>query len=194
MMLRTVGWGENQADVRKNGSEIFIHCIYFYYFWVWHQYLLILNCLQDELESYIHVEWHFQRIFKWLLIIKNILKDLKHNPTKAFNWLLRNYLLMGRYSLLPHTTKRRTTTNLKTKTNQNCQKIKLYGSLTTKELKKKHSSRPVGGAEMGNQCGEDSQHGCHWWSEQSHIRVQINREEQPGSNTDHTTQGSSVEN
>ena len=35
----------------------------------------------------------------------------------------------------PHTTKRRTT-NLKTKNNQNCQKIKLYGSPTTKELKK----------------------------------------------------------
>ena len=29
--------------------------------------------------------------------------------------------------------------------NQNCQKIKLHGSLTTKELKKKHSSRLVGG-------------------------------------------------
>ena len=50
----------------------------------------------------------------------------------------------------PHTTKRRPTTNLKTKNNQNCQKIKLYGSLTTKELKKKYSPRPVGGAEMGS--------------------------------------------
>ena len=50
----------------------------------------------------------------------------------------------------PHTTKRRTTTNLKTKNNQNCQKIKVYGSLTTKEIKKKHSSRPVGGAETGS--------------------------------------------
>ena len=47
----------------------------------------------------------------------------------------------------PHTTKRRTTTNLKTKNNQNCQKIKVYGSLTTKEIKKKHSSRPVEGVE-----------------------------------------------
>ena len=36
------------------------------------------------------------------------------------------------------TTKRRTTTNLKTKNNQNCQKIELYGSLITKKLKKKH--------------------------------------------------------
>ena len=47
----------------------------------------------------------------------------------------------------PCTTKRRTT-HLKIK-NQNCQKIELYGSLTTKELKKKHSPRQVGGAETG---------------------------------------------
>ena len=56
---------------------------------------------------------------------------------------------VDRYTLPPHTTKRKTT-NLKTKNNQTCQKIELYGSLTTKELKKKHSSRPVGGAETGS--------------------------------------------
>ena len=33
-----------------------------------------------------------------------------------------------------HITKRRTTTNLKTINNQNCQKIELYGSPTTKEF------------------------------------------------------------
>ena len=49
----------------------------------------------------------------------------------------------------PHTTKR-TTKNLKSKYKQNCQKIKLYGNPTTKELKKKHSSRLVGGAETGS--------------------------------------------
>ena len=65
---------------------------------------------------------------------------------------------IGRYTLLPHTTKR-ITTNLKTKNNQNCQKIKLYESLTTKELKKKHSSRPGGGAEMGS------------WAERTHGKV-----------------------
>ena len=53
--------------------------------------------------------------------------------------------------MLPDTTKKRLTTKLKTKNNQNCQKIKLYGSLTTKKLKKKHSSRPVGGLEIGSQ-------------------------------------------
>ena len=40
--------------------------------------------------------------------------------------------------------------NLKTKSNQNWQKIKLHGSQTTKEMKKKHSSRPVGGEETGS--------------------------------------------
>ena len=57
----------------------------------------------------------------------------------------------GRHTVPPRTTKRRTTTNLKTKNNQNSQKTELYGSPTTKELKKTHSSRPVGGAEKGSQ-------------------------------------------
>ena len=51
--------------------------------------------------------------------------------------------------MFPHTNKR-TTTNLKTKNNQNCQKIELYGSLTTKEIKKKHLSRLVGGVKPGS--------------------------------------------
>ena len=57
---------------------------------------------------------------------------------------------IGRYILPLCTTKRRTTTNLKTKNNQNCQNIELHGSLTTKELKKTHSSRLVGGVEAGS--------------------------------------------
>ena len=78
------------------------------------------------------------------------------------------------------TTKRRTTTNLKTKINQNCQKIKLYGSLTTKELKKKHSPRLVGGEETGNHGREDAQQGSvpgrqggGWWTRQPHISLWI---------------------
>ena len=59
----------------------------------------------------------------------------------------------------PSTNKRRTTTNLKTKNNQNCQKIELYGSLITKELKKKHSSRLVRGVETGSWGREDSRQG-----------------------------------
>ena len=64
------------------------------------------------------------------------------------------------YILPPHTTKRRTTTNLKN--NQNHQKIKLYGSLTTKQLKKKHSSRLVGGADTGSWGREDLWQGGSW--------------------------------
>ena len=71
--------------------------------------------------------------------------------------------------LLPHTTKRRTITNLKTKNNQNCQKTQLYGSPTTKELKKKHSYRPVGGEETGSWGGEDEWQGSSWRSGWSHI-------------------------
>ena len=46
---------------------------------------------------------------------------------------------------LPCTTNRRITTNLKSINNQKCQKIKLHGTLTTKELKKKstRATRPV---------------------------------------------------
>ena len=56
---------------------------------------------------------------------------------------------IGRYTLPSHTTKTRTT-DLRTKNNQNCHKIELYGSSTTKELKKKLSFRQVGGAERGS--------------------------------------------
>ena len=102
---------------------------------------------------------------------------------------------VGRYTLPPHTTKRRTT-NLTTRNNHSCQKIELYGNLTAKALQKKHSSRPVVRAEMGIQGGEDSGKvaagGPGWvrrrW--QSHIYMQINQEEQLGRKTDHTTQGS----
>ena len=58
--------------------------------------------------------------------------------------------VIGRYASLPCTTQRRITTNSKTKNNQKCQKIELYGSLTTKELKKKQSSnRRVGDRNSG---------------------------------------------
>ena len=40
---------------------------------------------------------------------------------------------------------------LNTNNIQNCQKIKLYGSLTTKDLKKTHSSRWVGRVETQRQ-------------------------------------------
>ena len=56
---------------------------------------------------------------------------------------------IDRYTLSPHITKRRVT-NLKTKNNQNCQKIEPYESPTTQELKKKLSSRLGGGVETGS--------------------------------------------
>ena len=48
---------------------------------------------------------------------------------------------------LPHTTKRRITTNVKLINNQKCQKIKLHGTPTIKELKKQSTrpTKPVGG-------------------------------------------------
>ena len=67
---------------------------------------------------------------------------------------------MGRNALFLHAAKRRITTNLKTINNQNCQKIKLHGNLTTKELKK-HSLRLVGKVEIRDRqpSGEDAQQG-----------------------------------
>ena len=90
----------------------------------------------------------------------------------------------------PHTTKKRTT-NLKTKTKQNWKKIEPYGCPTTKELKKKPSSRPVGGVETGIRGGEDV---ARWWLADwvvPHMHVN-NQKEQLGSETDHETHGSSV--
>ena len=70
---------------------------------------------------------------------------------------------VGRHTVPPRTTKRRTTTNLKTKNNKNCQKIELYGSLTTKELKSKHSFRLERGVETSSWDRQDTcQHGG-WW-------------------------------
>ena len=114
----------------------------------------------------------------------------------------------GRYTVPPRITKRRATTNSKTKHNQNWQKIELYGSPTTKELKKKHSSRLVGAAETDSSYhwrGSESrqwleeqggQGGGTWqgrlWTGRSHILVQINWEEQLGSDTDLASQSSSA--
>ena len=69
--------------------------------------------------------------------MSNIIENLKKKKKKKDSGQDGG---IGRYTLPPHTTKTRTTTNLKTKNNLNWQKVKLYGSPTTKELKKKHSS------------------------------------------------------
>ena len=94
-------------------------------------------------------------------------------------------------ALPPHTTKRRTT-NLKTKYNQNCQKIELHGTLTTKKLKK-HSSTPVGAVETSSWGGGDANQGSswrtgwvRWWlaDQEVHICVQIDQEKQLWNKTD----------
>ena len=75
------------------------------------------------------------------------------------------------------------TTNLKTKNNQNCQK--LHGSLTTNELKKQFIQTGRRGREIKRQ-------GSGWWKGRSHICVWTDQEEQLGSKTDQATQGSSM--
>ena len=124
-----------------------------------------------------------------------------YNLKKEYFPFLKLQLLMSsiqtggihKYSSLPHTTKRSLTTNLKTKYNQNCQKIKLHGSPTTKELNKKHSSRLVRWAEIGSQGGENVQQGPQsWWTQQSHICAWISQEEQLMSETNHESQGSNT--
>ena len=59
--------------------------------------------------------------------------------------------------MLPCTTKRRITTNLKSINNHKCQKIKLHGALTTKELKKQ-STRPTRLVRQTNR--ENLRQGC----------------------------------
>ena len=50
----------------------------------------------------------------------------------------------------------------KNKITRTARKSKPYGSLTTKELKKKHSSRLVGGVEMSSRGREDMWQGSSW--------------------------------
>ena len=85
----------------------------------------------------------------------------------------------------PLTTERKITT-LKTKDNQNCQKIELYGSLTTKDLKKTYSSGPVKGRRQVTKIENTHSKAAagepgwarwqlvEWWS---HISMPINQEE-----------------
>ena len=56
--------------------------------------------------------------------------------------------------MLPHTTKRKITTNLKTINILKCQKIKLHGTPTTKELNKfSQTHRRDGDVQLGRQKG-----------------------------------------
>ena len=57
---------------------------------------------------------------------------------------------IGKCSLPPSTTTANLQLNYRTNVTHNCQKIELYGCLTTKELKKPHLSREVGEAGGGD--------------------------------------------
>ena len=72
--------------------------------------------------------------------------------------------------------------------------MELYGSLTTKDLEKKHSSRLIGGAEMGSWDKMDAQQGGSLQTRCSHICTRINWEEQLGSETDGATHSYSIGN
>ena len=52
--------------------------------------------------------------------------------------------------------------DIKTNNTQNHQKIELYGNATTKDLKKQHSSRQVGGVQTP--CGAERQQQQNGWS------------------------------
>ena len=56
----------------------------------------------------------------------------------------------------------------------------------------KHSSRLVGGEDLGSWAREGMWQGGSWLTGQSHILVWINQKEQLGSETDHTNQSSSI--
>ena len=61
---------------------------------------------------------------------------------------------IGKHDLPPGTTTANLQLNYKTTITQNCQKIELYGSQTTKKLTKSHSSRRVGGQRcVDKRCG-----------------------------------------
>ena len=75
--------------------------------------------------------------------------------------------------------------NYKTTITQNHQKMELYISLTTKELKKSHSFGQVGGAEMRNR----RSHTHVWWVK---IRREISQARDPNPRPHHPAQGASA--
>ena len=99
----------------------------------------------------------------------------------------------------PHTTKTRTTTNLKTKKQRELTENQTVWKSDNQGVKETfiQTDRRGGDGQLGR---EDSQQGSGWWTGrdvglqtgQSHIHVQINQEEQLGSETRHTTQSFSV--
>ena len=131
-------------------------------------YFSPLDSTLEKNNSLTHLEWPFswvKEVFEYwkfhMVHLRNPRnqREIRHEGINIRPGISGQDGGVGRHTVPPCTTKRKTTTNLKTKNNQNWQKIKLCGSLTTKELKKKHSFRRVGGAETGSQGEEDLQQG-----------------------------------
>ena len=97
---------------------------------------------------------------------------------------------VGKHALPPCTTTEKITTRPQNNT-QNHQKIKLNGSPTTKDLKKPHSFRWVGGG-VETWCGLERQqnrqsHIHMWWIK---LRTDTSGARDPIPRHDHTAQGS----
>ena len=106
---------------------------------------------------------------------------------------------IGRHTVPPDTTKRRTT-NLKTKNNQNCSENRTVWKSDNQGDKEETFTQTGRRDRDGQLGGEDTGQGGGWWiwrggrlqTGRSHIQVLKNREQQPGSETDHITQGSNT--
>ena len=99
---------------------------------------------------------------------------------------------IGRYTVPPRTTKI-STTNLKTKTNQKCQKIELYGTKELNQGVKEETFIQTGRRGRDRQPGREYLwQGGSWRTGWPHICEQINWEEQLESKIDHAIQGSSA--
>ena len=83
---------------------------------------------------------------------------------------------IGGYSLPPHTTKRRTTTNLKTENNPKCQKIEWKSNNQGVKAETFIQTSRRGGD--GQPDGEDAWQSGGWRTAQPHICMWINQEEQ----------------
>ena len=82
---------------------------------------------------------------------------------------------VGKHSSPPCTTTAKITTKLQNNY-QNCQKIKLYGSLTTKELTKSHLSRQAGGAEAQRLSDMETVEIRNGWSHTHVWRIKMGRD------------------
>ena len=107
---------------------------------------------------------------------------------------------IGRHTVPPHTTKRRTTTNVKTKNQPELTENQTVWKPNNQGVKEETFTQTGRRGGDGQPGAEDLRQGGHWWTGRgggwptgwSHVRMQANQEEQLGSETDHTTQGSSA--